>query len=39
MHTKAEASILLPIEKNKCFDGRFRRPDEVVGQVDFDVGL
>ena len=39
IHTKAEASIWLPIKKNKCSGGGFGRPDEAVGHVDFDVSL
>ena len=34
-----EASIWLPIKKNRCFSGGFGRSDEAVGQVDFDVSL
>ena len=39
IHTKAEASIWLPIKKNRCSGGGFGRPDKAVGQVGFDVGL
>ena len=39
IHTKAEASIWLPIEKNRCSGGGFGRPDKAIGQVGFDVGL
>ena len=39
IHTKAEASIWLPIEKNKYSGRRFGRPNKAVGQVGFDVGL
>ena len=39
IHTKTEASIWLPIKKNRCSGKGFRRPDEAVGQIGFDVSL
>ena len=39
IHTKAEASIWLPIKKNKYSGGGFGKLNEAIGQVDFDVSL
>ena len=39
IYIKAEASIWLPIKKNRYSGRGFRKPDEAVGQVGFDVGL
>ena len=39
IHAKAEASIWLPVEKDRCFSGGLRRSNKAVGQVGFDVSL
>ena len=39
IYIKMETSIWLLIKKNKGFDRRYRRPNEAVGQVGFDIGL
>ena len=37
IYAKAEASIRLLIEEDKCSGGELERPDEVISQVGFDV--
>ena len=39
IYTKWEASIWLPIKKDRCSSGELEKPDKAVGQIGFNLGF